>query len=197
MGGGVEEGTTPWLAPTGWECTDCGSRIRYTEDVFLLQMCQLQEYDKRTHYHQVIDEDDVKGDFLYEPAYFCEECWDALFESLKDDLEDAPPVDDPESDFECTCCGSGIRAWELVGVFVAGAFQRSTRAPNGVGGPRFIPESPELMCLSCLVLLNEHLEFWANLSEQGECADCVHMRCWRLGDYCDCDCHNHPGERTE
>jgi hypothetical protein len=53
------------------------------------------------------------------------------------------------------------------------------------------------MCLYCLALLNSSfIEMWDELSQFGECMDCMFTRCWR-GPSCPCTCHVPEQEETE
>lgn len=180
------------LQPTGHICGDCGKELKYTEECWLLQIAQPQRIDSKTVYHVVIDELDASGDFLFDPYFFCFNCFENLYEGHKSEIEDEPPVKDEESPFECVCCGSGIREWEYAGTFSVGEFHPSKRAPNGVRGPHFTPTcEPELICLYCLVLINEgFIAMWDELTQFGECDDCIQLRCWRYGtNACSCGCH--------
>lgn len=180
------------LQPTGHICADCGNSITYSEEVWLLQIVQPQRFSGRTFHHQVIDEEDLSGDFLFDPYFYCFSCWENMYKELQSEATDEPPIEDPGSAFECVCCGSGIREWEYAGIFTLGEFHVSTRAPNGVRGPHFVPNSqPDMLCLYCLVLLNEgHITMWEYLAQFGECNDCIQLRCWREGiGHCTCSCH--------
>jgi hypothetical protein len=182
------------LYPTGHVCADCGDQIKYAEEGWLLQIVQPQRLNGVTYLHNVIDENDPDGDFLYDPYFFCFECMETLLSDLRDEIADEPPVKDlpGHSGFECFCCSSEIRKWEYTGSLSLGEFRVSKRAPNGVRGPHFVPNcEPELVCIYCLVLLNEGwIDMWENLSHTGECNDCIQLRCWRYGGSCSCACHN-------
>lgn len=187
------------IQPTGHICSDCGEHIGYTEEVWLIQVVQLQRHAGTTHAHQIINEQDPDGDFLFDPYLFCFSCWEKLYDELKENFADEPPVLDDESMFECTCCGSGVREWEYTGIFTLGEFGLSKRAPNNVRGPSFDPSGePELICLACLSMLNsDQIEMWDDISQLGECSGCTQERCWRTG-ICDCGCHQeHTEEHTE
>lgn len=183
------------LYPTVHVCAYCEEHIRYGEECWLLQVVQPQRVNGKTHLHDVIDEDDPNGDFMYDPYFFCFECMEALLSDLREEIADEPPVKDPHElgSFECFCCSSAIREWEYTGALSLGEFHVSTRAPNGVRGPRFVPNcESELICIYCLVLLNDGwIEMWEDLSHMGECNDCIQVRCWRYGDCaCSCACHS-------
>jgi hypothetical protein len=191
------------LQPTGHICANCGSNIKYGEECWLIQIVQPQLFDGRALFHVIINEEDVDGDFLFEPYFFCFGCWESGYSDLKDQNEDEPPVKDEQglSPFECVCCGSDIREWEYAGTFTLGEFRISKRAPNNIRGPRFVPNcNPELLCFYDLVLLNEgFVEMWdpetEPLTQFGECNDCIQLRCWRYGATgCSCSCHKDDQE---
>jgi len=183
---------------TGHICADCGEGLTYTQEVWSVQVVQPQNFGGKTFFHTIIDEDDPSGDFLFEPYFFCFGCWENLYEAIKEEHDDTPPFLDADSKFECVCCGSGIREWEYAGTFTLGELLVSKRAPNGVRGPHFESNGkPELLCLYCLVLINEgHIEMWDGLSQFGECNDCIQIRCWREA-ACGCGCHIDAPEEVE
>ena len=184
--------------PTGHICTDCGESLDYTDEVWLLQVMKPQQLGGQVFFHQVIDENDPQGDFLFEPYFFCFKCWENTYEAMRTDMEDEPPVPDADGVIECVCCGSGIRAWEYSGVFTLGEFHVSKRAPNGVPGPQFETISaPDVLCLYCLTLINDdHIVLWDDLSHGGECSDCIQGRCWRWAT-CACVCHTDTTEEEQ
>jgi hypothetical protein len=186
------------MQPSGQVCADCGENIRYTEEAWLVQVVQLQKVGDQLQYTPVIDETDPARDFLFSPYFFCFNCWENSYEDLKDELEDQPPNEDPHSIAECTCCGSSIRAGEYTGLFMVGEFHLSRRSPNGVSGGTFQPNAaPEALCFYCLYILNDNfIEMWDEVSQFGECADCIFVRCWR-GASCSCGCHTPALETTE
>lgn len=177
-------------SPTGHICSDCEADITYTEETFLIEIVQPQVVGPTVFCYPVKDEHDPEGDFLYEPHYYCFKCWENHYDELRKEVADSPPVNDPQSDIECVCCASGIRSWEQAGMLTLGEFHLSKRAPNGVRGPRFEPVSkPEILCLYCLSIFNDnYIIMWDDLSQDGECCDCILARCWRHGP-CGCGCH--------
>jgi len=180
---------------TAHVCNDCGERLRLTDEVWLFRVVQPYEATKETVFLDVINEH--VGDFLFAPAFLCFSCGDNIYHGLKKDLQDEPPVEDPESPYECSCCGSGIRNWEYSGVLELGEPRLSRRSPSGKPSTYFdAANDPELLCLYCLVLINQgQLELWPQLGYRPhedapliECEDCIQSRCWR--DFtCDCACH--------
>ena len=185
-------------------CADCSESIRYMDEVYLLQVVRPVKFGKEVQYCQVIDEAAAAGEFLFEPWFYCIPCWEKLYESVRSDMSDELPVTDEHSDLECSCCASGMRSGnihregELVGIATMGEFRLSTRAPNGMHGPEFTPISnPDTLCLYCLTIINDgYIDMWPNLSERGECADCIQMRCWRE-QQCACQCHLNLQEEEE
>lgn len=179
-------------------CADCGDAIVYMEEVFLLQIVRPQLFDGRTLHYQVTDESDPEGPFKFKPYYFCFKCWEKMYEAVRSDTADEPPVEDEASRFECVCCSSGIRDMELCGIFTLGEFHVSSRAPDGVRGPNFMQlSSSNMLCLYCTGLMNDgYIDMWADLSENGECSDCVQARCHRTSN-CNCRCHYDPPENDE
>lgn len=196
---GTELAQDPALQPTGHICADCGENIVYTQEAWLLSVVHPQKVGKKHFFHAVINEEDVDGSFLFDPYYYCFTCWESVYEEIKEESKDEPPVlDSGISEFECSCCGSGIREGEYAGTLSLGEFHVSKRAPSGVHGPYFKTiTSPDLLCLYCLVLLNEgHIEMWEDLTQFGECNDCIQLRCWRHG-ACGCGCHTEEQEEEQ
>jgi hypothetical protein len=192
LGENLELAALP-MQQTDFVCADCGDAITYMDEVFLLQVVRPQLYQGRTVHHQVIDEHDVQGSFRFGPYYFCFRCWEKNYEDVCEDISDEPPVEDSASLFECVCCASGIREFELAGTFTLGEFQISERSPSGTASHSFIPMSNvDMICLYCLTILNEgYIDMWGDLSEDRECPDCVQGRCWRCT-HCECRCHRAP-----
>lgn len=179
-------------------CADCERAIDYGTETYLIQVVQPKMAGGSVFYYPVIDENDVNGDFLYEPFVYCFDCWDTHYWELKREAQDIPPVQDALSVIECACCGSGIREWEYAGTFTLGELDPSARSPNNVHGPRFVPTSkPDVLCLYCLAIFNDnYIVMWDELSQFGECADCILTRCWRHEQSCGCGCHAET-EETE
>ncbi len=183
---------TPWgLENTGHTCNDCEEPLRYTEEVFLIRIMQPQVVGGKAVFHNIIDENDIEGTALFQSFFFCFECWEAHYHDLQGATSDEPPVRDELSALECVCCGSGIREWEYTGTFTLGEFHVSKRAPNHFRGTTFDPNGkPEALCLYCLTIINEnYIAMWDDLSQEGECSDCLLIRCWRHPGTCGCGCH--------
>jgi hypothetical protein len=167
--------------------------LTFTEEVFLLQIVQIQLYSGEPIFHHIIDEE--TQDFIFDPYFFHFECWEDLLDDLKKEVEDQPPIQDAYSAFKCKTCGSGIREWEYAGMATYGEFHVSRRFPDGEMTARFQPcGKADIYCLYCLSVVNHaELEMWDDLSQHGECMDCVHLRCWRFNT-CDCACHTEATE---
>ncbi len=177
-------------------CADCGNDIMYTEEVVLLQIVQAEIRQGRALFHIIVDPEDNRN-FLFEPYYYCFRCWESLYEKLREETKDEPPMIDSVGPLECLCCSSTIREEEYVATFTLGEFHLSSRTPDGNQRGRYVPAGrPELLCLYCTYTLNLYIEMWPTLSQNGECAECIHARCWR-NDACTCGCHNEEAEEYE
>jgi hypothetical protein len=187
------------LSPTGHICADCGENLTYAEEAWLLQVVQLQEIGGKLQSVYIVDEQDPDKDFLFTPYFFCFSCWENHIEELKEECDGQPPVEDRGCIADCFCCGSSILEGEYSGLISLGEFELSRRAPSGVAGATFaMRHAPDVICLYCLSVLNESfIEMWDELSQFGECMDCIFSRCWRAGP-CACGCHTaHPESETE
>lgn len=178
-------------------CADCEDRIGYEKEFVLLQVVQLQKLGGGVFFYPVMDETGIVSDYQFEPYHFCFECWEDLYEKIREEMADAPPAEDALSVIECTCCGSGIREWEITGTWTVGEFITSRRAPapGFTPGPRFDQASkPEVLCAYCLALLNEVvITMWDDFPAESICIDCVQARCWRHQN-CGCSCHEGESE---
>jgi hypothetical protein len=184
--------------PTGQICAECGNEISYMEEAWLLQVVTLQQIGGELQSLHIVDPDDPSGDFLFTPYFFCFSCWESQYDDLKDESADQPPVEDNGSVAECVCCGSSICEGEYCGLVSLGEFQLSRRAPSGMATAHFeMNHAPDVLCMYCLAVLNEsYIEMWDDLSQFGECMDCIFTRCWR-GAQCLCDCHVPESELTD
>lgn len=174
-------------------CPNCGEDIVFTEEISHLLIVQPHIVNEQLLLHPVLDED---GDFLYDPYFFNFTCWESVEEDLEEEIEDVPPIEDVFSRLACKYCRSGIREWEHCGAIVFGEIHVSKRAPNGERAENFVSMAePDLICLYCLLLINEGiLELWdaetGGVTQEGECGDCLQVRCWRLpAGTCPCTCH--------
>jgi hypothetical protein len=194
MGEGIAEHASSRAQTTDFVCADCGDDVEYMDEVYKLHIVRLQRYLGHTVQCHVYDEYDQDSPFRFEPYYFCVDCWEKNYESIRKDMTDEPPVEDLNGKFECACCASDIRELELAGVVDLGEFHVSERSPNGAQSAVFRSISnDDKLCLYCLTVLNDgYIDMWKELSEFGECEDCIQARCWRTdtrGD-CECDCHD-------
>ena len=179
-------------------CADCEDIIGYEEEFVLLQIVELQKLGGVFDY-PVMDETGPVSDYKFEPYHFCFKCWEDLYEKIQEEMEDCPPTEDVNSIIECTCCGSGIREWEITGTWTVGEFITSKRVPFVEGqyqvpGPHFDQASkPQVLCVYCLALLNEVvISMWEDFPEENICLDCVQVRCRR---HQECGCSCHEGEK--
>jgi hypothetical protein len=184
------------LRDTGHICADCGTSLTFTEECVILQVVQPEVMNGRVAFYPIVDSQD--GTFTFEPYYYCFECWESQYEALREETTDQKPIEDKESAFDCLCCASGIRPGEYTATFTFGEFRLSMRSPNGQPSAQFHPASgnPEMLCLYCLVILNTQIEMWDDISQSGECSDCISVRCWR-GSECECACHQPSEEDYE
>ena len=180
----------PALQPTGHICADCGEELTYAAEAWLLQVVTLQEIGGKLQSYPIVDEDDPNKDFLFTPYFFCFQCWESMHEEMKEECDGQPPVEDTGFVADCHLCGSSVLEGEYCGLLSLGEFMLSRRSPNGVAGARFeVEHAPEVLCLYCLSILNESfIEMWDDLTQFGECQDCIFARCWR-GAGCPCGCH--------
>lgn len=172
-------------------CAQCEHQLDLEDEIVLVEIVQLHLVGGVVMPFNVINEHEVEGGYLFEPWFFCFDCWEEHRSDLRKETKDQPPVPDAESMMECHCCGSGIREWEFVGSATMGELRLSSRAPSNKASVRFAPlAKPDLLCLPCIGIINENwILMWEDLSQHGECADCTFARCWRY-EGCACACHN-------
>ncbi len=182
---------------TSATCISCGDAFTLDDEVFLATIRFLVVGASVLEQHLVVDD---HGDFMYEPLFFHIECWEAVVDELREAYEDIPPLEHGEAVRTCTFCKSGVLQWEYFARANIGEFHRSQKSPDGNLHHRFISfdkNEGSLMCLSCMAYVrSEVLEIWGEVTQDGECDDCAHDRCWRDGD-CDCDCHEEGQESDE
>jgi hypothetical protein len=189
-----------------WPATDrscsspyCGEPINYGEDIFMITMYTTGLAEQGLVYSPIPAED---GDYLYEPCYFCKECWEYVIDELREITSDMPPIADDQSSFTCHICESGIRTGELFGIAVFGQLQFSERCPDAAATATFksIDTKPLMLCIGCMNLIEKDIaEMWGGrITEHNECAEGTFMRCWRHGCAADGNCsHNIPEETGE
>lgn len=184
---------SPWIphAPeTPIDCTSCGKAFCESEEIFQVTLRFVVRTETGLTQCHVLGED---GDCAYEPTFFHVGCWEEVVEGLREAVADTPSVEDEEAALLCTFCESGVREWEHFGRAYIGELRRSPRCPDGQKAYRFVridSSAGSLICLPCMQRVHDEvLEIWDEVSQEGECSDCIHDRCWRQSE-CECDCHS-------
>ncbi len=166
-------------------CAYCDDWLYITDELILVQVVYTNFLEDHIECYDI---DDGQGGFVYDPWFYHLDCWESVMEELDALTEGQPPVVDPLGHYDCSQCGSGIRAWETSCLVTPGELRRSPRAPNGVPGIHFdnCLGDPQLLCISCSLQLNDEVfEMWDVFSHNGECSEGTHRRCWR-----DNNCHD-------
>jgi len=183
---------------TNFSCSApfCQDPIPFAEDVVVVTVHSAGYTENGLQYAPIPADD---GDYLYEPCYFCADCWSQVEEELRDYTRDQPPVFDDQAAFECQVCKSGIRTGELFGVAVLGMLEMSKRCPDGAYSASFVSPEPKplLLCISCMNVIEKDIaEMWGGRIVQcSECEEGTNLRCWRHGCSADGNCvHVHPME---
>lgn len=176
------------LTKTEIQCASCQNGIHLTEEVFLVRLVQAQAAREGLEHYDVLDD---YGNYQYEPHFFEFSCWEELQEELRDMHEDIPSVEDQLAIIECDICGSGVRAWEVVGIIQFGELHCSPRSPNGPS-INFQPMGRcQHMCIGCLYHMDKDGEYWNSELEpvpgQKVCINGIYERCWRK-ENCDDNC---------
>jgi len=161
-------------------CDKCGDSIQYTDEIYMLQVVQPYIQNGELLFGPVQADD---GDFLYEPCFLEFSCWEELEEEMRDELENQPPILDDYSILDCAICDSGIRQWEFSGLAVFGEMHCSRRTPEGAPTSTFSAQdpSPTVFCISCLKKIDDKIELWGEVEQNGECSEGTFIRCWRYG----------------
>jgi hypothetical protein len=181
---------TPMWSTTKLDCSSCGERLSYTEEVYSLSVVGAQVTESGLIYIPLM----VENDHMYEPLFFCFGCWEQDKESLQELAEDQPPIEDDYAVLECDICGSGIREGELLGVSVFGEIHLSKRSPNGEKNSdtfEGMDPNPDAMCVVCLQRLGGDVidELWdGGIYQHLECPEGTFARCWRHGCSADGSC---------
>jgi len=171
-------------ATTEFSCVTCGEAVLFAEENHVVTIVIAQLNERGMLFSPLIFED---GDFLWEPQFFCLNCWDSSKEELEDFVRDEPLVEDNYSITDCSSCHSGIRNGEVVGLITAGEVHQAKRSPNGEhGGSTFecTTPDPHVLCISCINKLNTDVvdELWNEPVRQfHECPEGTQIRCWRNG----------------
>lgn len=168
-------------------CAYCGDRLRFTDEVFLLQIVRVHEVQGKLEAYPVQDDD---GDYLYTPHFIHLECWESVDEATRERIEDKPPVLCEKPLLDCSICSSSILDWEITVFITLGEIRLSERRPSGESSTQFFPNGhPETICIACIAdILMEEITLWDGVSQNGECDDCSVERCWRTR-LCECGCH--------
>jgi hypothetical protein len=178
--------------------SDCGEELEYAEEIALLTVEVAAQTEQGLVYTPLVAPDD--GDYLYEPVFYCHGCWKCIHEELLSYVSDMPPVDDEHSIIECSTCGSGIRAGEVLARVLVGEFQSNGRAPEGRLTPTFyqLHDKPIIICAPCVNVIDQDVsEIWGDpLRQNNECAEGTYMRCWRHGCSADLECNCISGNQT-
>lgn len=161
-------------------CDKCGSSIQYTDEIYMLQVVQPYIQSGQLLFAPVQAED---GDFLYEPCFLEFMCWEEVEEDMREKMEDHPPILDDFAILDCAICESGIRQWEYSGLAVYGELHCSKRSPDGNPTSIFDSQdpSPVVFCIACLKKIDESIELWDDVDQNGECSEGTFIRCWRYG----------------
>lgn len=174
------------------ECAECSDRILLTDEVFMITMVRPYITDEGL---TLLPDEAEDGDFSYEPRFLELECWEKIEEELREQLEDTPPIEDPQAILECDVCASGIRMGEMAGLASFGEIHASKRCPDGIPQETFVQYDPEpiILCTACMQYLNKNiLELWdGTVQESNECEEGTAYRCWRYG------CPNGSCDRVE
>jgi hypothetical protein len=162
------------LYKSGHVCRSCLDTILYADEVYLLQVGYAAIQPSG------IEVCPIDG---YNPHFFEFTCWEHVIEELRETVEDLPPLIDDYAVLECSCCSSGIREMEVMGLATYGELHCSKRSPEDQGTPTFssLDDSPTVICISCLKRLSEDFRLWPHISQGNECAEGTHFRCWRYG----------------
>lgn len=186
---------TGMLRMTSTKCIDCGKAFPVGVGVHLatIKVAVGTKGDV-----QETDVTDDEGDLLYDPLFFHSNCLKELDDGLHEIVVDQPPFENDDAILECDFCSSGILALEVFCRIQFGEMRVSPRRPAGQMLHQFDGTGcgSRVMCISCMAHVCEQvLEIWATVGQQGECAECQHVRCWR-DDTCslDCDCHKEEEE---
>lgn len=190
------------MAVTGHICTKCGEAIEAAQETYLATVCYVvhTQLDRAAVVGEGLEEFDVLTDdgteLAYEPLFFCLGCWDEISSDLNEIVEDEPPVETEDDVLRCSFCQSGILQFEHFCRIQLGELHLKPQMPHRELNYRFTrtcftTANTPAMCLSCMTYVTEQiLEIWEDVTQDGECADCAHARCWR-DEHCsiECECH--------
>ena len=182
---GDEDERGVW-SPTGHHCSAaCGDPISFADEVFVLTIVVATLTDSGLIYSPAVTAD--QRDYLYEPCFFCLECWESILEMLEELKTDEPPIAYEHAVLPCGVCASGIGAGEVLGLATFGEVHISKRAPNGENDTStfaLMDNNPRALCIGCLDVLNRDIinGLWnGRVTQNNECDEGTHTRCWRFG----------------
>ena len=187
-----EDDEIGWIFETDHACAKCSDAILLTYEVYLLRVViPVVSTDGGLEYMDVEAED---RDYMYEPRYFEFGCWEDVRDNLREDLENAPSIQDDKAILDCGICESGICRGEYLGLATWGEVRCSQRMPEGEATHIFELEdiSPFPICISCLSKMNDEICLWDDpVDQEGSCDEGTHQRCWRQGCMDVCLLHGH------
>jgi hypothetical protein len=177
---------------------NCGATIEFAEDVCAISVYTIGMTSEGMHFLPLVADD---GDYLYEPGYFCAECWKYVMDELRICKEDIPPILDEYAVCECSMCASGIREGEVFGLAIEGQVHLSQRCPDDSVNSTFhsVDGSPTIICIACMNTIERDITeiYGSRLTQHKECEEGSFIRCWRHG--CDATGHcsrAHPKETS-
>jgi hypothetical protein len=163
-------------------CARCGDTLIYTEEVYMLTVVRAVVSVEGIFYEAVVSDD---GDYLYEPRFMSQECWEHVEEEIRESTMDEPPIEDPKAILECAVCEGGIRNGELLSLATFGEIHQSNRNPDGESNKTFdtYDSNPNIVCIPCLHVMNNDIcSIWDGQVQNGnECQQGTKARCWRYG----------------
>lgn len=205
MGSGRKEESAlaSYLSDRFWSQTDmpcaaCDEKLSFVEEVILIQIVHPVLHEGGVVYHYPVTRmlDNGEHDYAYWPHVMHFECWEIVYSTTQEIMEDAPPIEDALSPFKCGVCGSGIRSYEYCLSWTIGEYHVSKRQPEGPTRNNNLHfeagADPVLVCTYCTNLLNDHgLKMWDDgVAPNNDCMDCLRVRCSRYA-ACGCGCHSY------
>lgn len=137
-----------------YECKYCDESVSAATPLFLLEFGYVLQ---GAHTLQHVSLQTSQGDYVHEPYFFHEECWEKVLEQIHSTQEDTPvlKVDAREHLGDCRCCSSPLVRRDTVGVHTLGGLYLSDREPQGLLTVDFHPEDvPQYLCMDCMRYLN-------------------------------------------
>lgn len=178
----AEEELYRMVMRTGHACACCGDNILFSdESVVITVVVPTVGINATLVFEPALAED---GDYLYEPRFLEYDCWENVVNEVYEELQDKPPIEDPESVTSCKICESGVRLGEIMGLATKGELLCSSRLPDGVETTTFDAQdlNPDVICIVCLQNLSMNvIDLWESVEQGDECAEGTEIRCWRVG----------------